>query len=327
MSQLTINSFAGMNNYSGRFVDKTQTIEPINIVDAIPTLDGSLEVRKGSELVISLSDCSNLWKSPGTNMILAVVDNHLVEVDLMNLTTNSILTIPSNTDKVYYVNIGNVDFCGNSYWLAAIEHGVARTMGQSINDLQSMNWQKTDNGLVLYLKNADGEETAYAHPGEFAHAPNPMDFLCYGHGVLWGGRDKKVVYSYPGLYEWWEDAENYFEFPTEIRMIYPIANGMFIGLADQVIFLEGTDTSSMQGRTVDWDGVIKGSLVVAPKIADMPVDVPTWMNEDGFIIAGLPDGTVKDITKERVQVTPVSNSAAGVIKIDGVDALLYQIEE
>lgn len=326
MELVTIAAFQGMNNISPGVSEGVAT--PKRIVDALPMPDGKLKVRQGYEKIIAMADCSGLWKSHGTGRVYCIGDGSLCLVNLSTRTATPILTISMPAERIYCATDGLVDFIGNRFWLTAIEGGVARTMGQSIDDLQALAWQTTEeDGLVLFMKDSAGQETVIPHPGEFAHKPTPMDFLCIGHGRMWGARGKQALYSFPVVVEWWEDQANHFEFTADVTMIAHVAGGTFIGTETETIFLTGTDPAQMGSVTKQWLGVAKDSLVIAPKITDMPTDTPTWMNTEGNVVAGMPDGSIVELTRERVNATPESKGAAGVVSINGVQTLLYRIKE
>ena len=153
-----------------------------------------------------------------------------------------------------------------------------------------------------------------------------MKFLCDGHGRLWGAIGNKVFYSHPSLVEWWEYQNNFFEFLEDITMIAPVQGGVFIGTTNSLAFLQGSSPEEMQLISKKWVGVFEHSLVKAPALMDAPPDSPTWMGVDGVVTLGLPDGSIRELTREVIKANPAAG-AAGHINIEGVSTLLYRIEE
>lgn len=319
-----IYSFSGMNNVSP-FVSRGVAY-PETIMDAIPSINGKLIKRPGYEKKIALTNGSDLWSSPRTGFSYCIDNGFLCTVNFQTFTVSQILQVPDiQTEKVYYFNHGDIDYAGNRYWLTAIENGVPRKFGQLADDLQNLNWHETENGRVLYLIDSAGNETFIPHPGEFVHAPEPMNFLSCAHGRCWGCRGNKLFYSHPLMMEWWEDDKNYFEFLNDITMLAFTPSGIFVGTEKETVFFFGRDPAQVETKIVSYTGVVKNSLVFVPSINEMPNEIPLWMNTESHIVAGLPDGNIVELTKEKINIEKPTFHGNGCIVIDGMQHILFRI--
>jgi hypothetical protein len=318
MSQQTINQIVGMNTFNS-FINADGVAVPSRITDAVPHESGRVISRDVPTQVIALTSASNLWKSKGTGLTYCIDEGYLCVVNWNTSTVTILMEITHPESRVFYENFGTIDFIGNEFWHTAVENGAVREWGASIDVLNSMDWQTTPNGLVLYR----GDDVI-PHPSDFAHKPNLMKGFKIAHGRLWGYYGRRLIYSEPLAYEWFVDDENHFDFDTNVTMYAPVSGGAFVGTVNETYFLSPTGDAQV---VKDYNGVQENSLLYAPKIKDMPKDTPCWLDENGFVVAGMPDGQLVQITKERIKTTPHGTCRAGVIMQDNIQTLLFRIGE
>jgi len=310
-----------MNNISGGVLGNNTAV-PDTIINALPTLDGSLDVRDGFTKKISITGCSDLLHSKGSGNTYCIANGYLALIDLTTYTvTANLKTVTSSNDPVYMINVGDIDYLSNGIWLTAVEGRATRQWGESVTEMQALDWQSTENGSELFLNG-----TVTQHPGEFVHVPIPMSHLTLGHGRAWGSSGRFVYYSRPESVEWWENQVNFFEFGAPVTMICKVAGGVFIGTDEEMVFLAGTDPAAMElDDNKKYVGVVNHSLTISSSLRELPEKTPTWMGKDGLIYAGTPDGQILDLTKERVKVTPGNTGRASEITMQNIKLLLYRI--
>ena len=316
----SVTSFSGMDNITPGV--RGSIAHPLSIIDALVDGTGELSVRGGSSKVASLTGCKNLWRSPGTGYTYCTDAGYLYT---WNGASFTVVRTISGEGKVYFANIDKIDYCGNKHWLAAIDRGIAKVWGESANNMQNMNWQSSENGSVLFLRDSFGEETVIPHPGELVHAPLPFDCITAAHGRIWGVRGNKVIYSYPLVYDWFEDVTNNIDFLNETTMIAPTSAGLFVGTTKEVYFFQGTSPEESIGRIVSSSGALKDSLVISKSFLEFPDNTPVWMEANGNIVAGTIDGQIVPLTKNRVQINSPAECSAGQVTINGTQIILQRV--
>lgn len=145
----------------------------------------------------------------------------------------------------------------------------------------------------------------------FLCSPAPfMTNLCYAFGLMWGSVGNIVYYSQPFRPTWFRTNLNKFVLESEVTLIAKVPTGLFIGMTDKTIFLEGTVPTEMQQKDVG-AGSIKGTLAYSnniPELGDILgtrekgySDVPTWRTVDGIVL-GNSNGKLFNLTKNRVKL-------------------------
>jgi hypothetical protein len=123
-----------------------------------------------------------------------------------------------------------------------------------------------------------------------------------------------IWYSEPFAYGWFDLAGNFIPLRSRIRMLRSVKSGMFVGTETEVIFLGGMTPKEFSYTVVSDRPVVEGTdlKVAGTKIAggDNSDQAAMWTAQDGIYV-GLPDGTVKNLTRDKL-VLPGSNTGCAV---------------
>jgi hypothetical protein len=175
--------------------------------------------------------------------------------------------------------------------------------------------------LVGDIDNIVDIPTVEPLPSFMCSPPPFLTCLTFAFGRLWGvgGTDKDTLYySEPYHYDWFKPASNFFKFNSDITLIAVVASGLFIGMADRTVFLNGTEPDQMSQLSAG-AGSIKGTLAYCnnlPELGDVLgtpekgfVDVPVWRTTEG-IVAGNITGKLYNLTKHKVKMSNPKKGAS-----------------
>ena len=145
----------------------------------------------------------------------------------------------------------------------------------------------------------------------FLCSPPPCFSIIHSaFGRIWGAVDDTLYYSEPYQFGLFKLSSNFFKFDSEITLIASVASGIFIGMKDRTVFLNGTEPEQMSELSAG-AGSIRGTLSYAnnlPELGDILgtpekgfVDVPVWRTTEG-IVAGNITGKLYNLTKHKLKM-------------------------
>lgn len=155
-------------------------------------------------------------------------------------------------------------------------------------------------------------------PTLFCSPPIFAENICVFCGRMWGSRDNVLYYSQPFRYDLFRLNSDKFEFDSNITLIAVVPSGIFVGMEDKTVFLDGTEPEKMQVINAG-AGSISGTLVYCnnlPELGNMMVreekgyvDVPVWRTVDG-IVAGNVQGRLFNLTKNSLSMGKARRGAS-----------------
>lgn len=136
----------------------------------------------------------------------------------------------------------------------------------------------------------------------FAVKPFSGNYLVSYKGRIWIANDQTVWFTDSASPHWLFLHQGYFTFDSAITLLAAAEDGLFIGTATQIWFLQGTQPNAMTLRLVSTYGAIAGS-----GLSELPIDaftregVPlgrccTFLDTDGVFCVGRPGGQVQRVT-------------------------------
>lgn len=157
----------------------------------------------------------------------------------------------------------------------------------------------------------------------------PLEHIKISFGRLWGSRGNELHYSEPYRYDLIR-LTSFIPYSEEICMIAPVstqggAGGLYVGFKSRTIFLTGSSPDAMSERTVG-AGVVTGTLAYCDHVPDLGNNIPAWMGTDGCYI-GDAFGNVRNISAERIKVTPGASGSSVFQMKDGVPQLLSTVKK
>lgn len=174
---------------------------------------------------------------------------------------------------------------------------------------------RTDaNGAALYraLDAPLGFQSFLVGAGKLGAMPGTrfLEPLPGGHIVkAWMGRQlvasgRTLYYSAPLRYGLCNPAQDFIQFPSLIRMVLPVNDGIYLADSQHCYRLAGTDPEQWQLLPLDVSpppvgatAVLDGSL-----FQDVPaVPVAVWLSDKGFVL-GLPEGQLVLAQEKRLRL-------------------------
>lgn len=130
-------------------------------------------------------------------------------------------------------------------------------------------------------------------------------FLREWLGRLWVVRANVLYFSEAMTYHLTDDRYNFIQFPQRIRFIEPVDGGIWVGLADHVVFLRGQDVKSMSIERKASRAPMYGSstLLHSDMIKELSQSgawCAVWLAENGFV-AGTADGQMIELQYKTIQ--------------------------
>lgn len=145
-------------------------------------------------------------------------------------------------------------------------------------------------------------------------SPPIGNLITYLSGRMFIAAGTTGWYSEPYAPGWFDLASSFIPFGQRIRMWRGVAGGIYVGLDNQVVFLEGTNPKEFNYRVVAYSPVVEGTDVYAHDVhtgdttsTDRSV---MWVAKDGVYV-GQPDGRVTNVTRNKI-VVPNSYSGCAV---------------
>ncbi|MBF0337075.1 MAG: hypothetical protein HQL05_04515 [Nitrospirae bacterium] len=89
--------------------------------------------------------------------------------------------------------------------------------------------------------------------------PPPGQLLCYYRGRLYVAGLNTLWYSQPYSYELFDTAQGWISFDAPITLLAAVEDGIFVGTADEVVFLKGTEPERFQAMQVSNCGAVFGT--------------------------------------------------------------------
>ena len=144
---------------------------------------------------------------------------------------------------------------------------------------------------------------------------------------------KVLYYSPPYRFGLTNLSDHYIPFPSTITMAQAVSSGIFVGLEDKVVFLEGQSLDDVTITTVDYDGVVPGTPTHVPASALPFLDMPdsegvlVWWSTRGVLIVGLPNGTIGAVRDTELSLPEFGRGAIIPRAEDGVHQLVSVLSD
>lgn len=152
---------------------------------------------------------------------------------------------------------------------------------------------------------------------QFLQPPIAGQIIAAGPGRVYVARGRKL-YCTEAYKPELMDLRRGFTMPSHITLVAPVDDGLWLGTADEIIFLAGGDPSKFEYRPRVTYGAIAGALAygnaedIDPTLGGLAAIVGTRQG----ICACLNGGIIKNLTKDRFSY-PTTERGAGVVRNHG----------
>ena len=124
-------------------------------------------------------------------------------------------------------------------------------------------------------------------------------------------------------------AVNYFMFPSNITMLQPCGDGIYIGTENSVIYLAGANPFDTTRSTAYPHGVVPYAYARVPgnKFDSEEDTVPVWWTTDGVLSVGLPGGAVRQLTRDRLAAPTNGYGAVSLREREGMSQIVSSLQK
>jgi hypothetical protein len=121
-------------------------------------------------------------------------------------------------------------------------------------------------------------------------------------GRIYIARRDMVMFTDPLRYHLTQPSQGIFMFDSDVTLLEPTIDGIYVGGAFGVVFVGGTDPYNVSQIAVSARApVARASLRAPGKWLNAPVDeIPLWWGQDGVLYAGMANGELRAVTQDRL---------------------------
>lgn len=164
----------------------------------------------------------------------------------------------------------------------------------------------------------------------YAERPVPGQCLTQYKGRLWVASETVLWFTSELSPHWLYPATGFYLFESPILVLQGVEDGIYVGLAERMYFLQGSDPIDMTQRPVSSEGAIFGSG------ADLPYDLflgsgsfPSrqcmFLDSNGFLCIGKPGGIIVRPTAARYSLGKVEYGTLTYCDRDGLRQVVASV--
>jgi hypothetical protein len=134
------------------------------------------------------------------------------------------------------------------------------------------------------------------------HPPKTGHIVRHENGRIFIARHDTVTFTDPLRYHLTQPSQGMYWFDSDVQLMEPVRDGIYVGIEGRMFFLAGSDPYDVQQRQVHNTGPVPGVVTRIPgERLGVPsvAMVPVFWTQDGAMWAGLPDGTLRSLTRDR----------------------------
>ncbi len=148
-------------------------------------------------------------------------------------------------------------------------------------------------------------------------------------GRLWVAQDDGLYFCEPMTPDVTRPATDFFMRPKYLWMLKHAHDGLYIGDESGVWWMGGTNPYEMTARHVSPYGVVRQSPARVPgeKLGVAVDDVPVWWGLDGVLMAGLPGGEARQLTRDRLATPEYGLGALSIREREGISQIVASLQK
>lgn len=211
-----------------------------------------------------------------------------------------------------------------SYDVLTAVHANARMAYVQIND-QIYYCNGYQKGIIEDKNVKSWELGEYVGPPTRRHLVDPPigTKLAYYNGRVFVVQGDVIWYSEPGYFGAFDLARGFLWYPSSIRMVRPVDDGMYISTSTQTFFVSGsnplefTQTKVADYPAIQWTDIkLSGRLVFNQDGGKTIVETnglsAMWMSEQGICYGG-PSGNFYNLTFDKIASFPTGLTGSGLV--------------
>jgi hypothetical protein len=156
------------------------------------------------------------------------------------------------------------------------------------------------------------------------------EFTGFHHGRLWTATGKYAFHSDPFDLGVNSVKDGWLMFARNVTMFQPVEGGIFVGMADRVMFLRGADPTEMRvevaserGAQAHTGGRIPADALPGEVVAGQQPHA-VWLSDIGLMV-GRPDGQVIPAQSARIRLD-AAGGRVGFVQQSGISHIVFPVE-
>ena len=199
--------------------------------------------------------------------------------------------------------------------LNVVEGGGIEVVTPTASGVQFAIYRTTQNGPATSLRRATLAdpgttvllgEAPLGKPLESLYAvrPFPGQCLVQHKGRLWCASGKVLWFTSEFSPHWLFPSQGYYQFESTIQTLSPSEDGIFVGLENRVLYLQGNNPAEMTQRPVSSVGAAAGSAMELPYDlflgeGSFPSRQGAFLDRDGYLCIGKSGGILTRPTQSH----------------------------
>lgn len=124
-------------------------------------------------------------------------------------------------------------------------------------------------------------------------------------------------------------AVNYYMFPDTINLLQPSGDGIYVGTEKGISYLAGTNPFDTTLSVSYPHGIVPFAYTRVPghKFESEEDTVPVWWTTDGVLSVGLPNGVVRQLTRDRLATPEYGYGAVSLREREGVSQVVSSLQK
>lgn len=161
----------------------------------------------------------------------------------------------------------------------------------------------------------------------------PGHLLAFGNGRMYSAVENVLFWSESLRYGLCNVAHAHLRFPHRIDLMAFVGAGtdgagLFVAAGERTYWLGGADPSGWRRVLANSYGAVPGTCIVSPGDAwglETKAEVPVWLAGNGQFVAGLPGGSVINVSGDGYITNVAETGAAMYRHVDGVPQIVASL--
>lgn len=195
------------------------------------------------------------------------------------------------------------------------------------------------NGEILYhVQNIIATSTITVYPTDIGsgkeletlnrHPTLPGQIVRHMNGRLYVARNQKIIFSDPLRPHLTRPSQGIYMLPEYITLMEPSGDGLYVGTSKGVVYIGGKDPYDVTQSHVSPYAPVERAVTQIPgeKFGLSEDEVPVWWGTDGVMVVGLPDGELKQLTRDRLSIPAFQAGAVSLREYEGMSHVVSSLQ-
>ena len=160
--------------------------------------------------------------------------------------------------------------------------------------------------------------------------PKQGKIVAYNNGRIYIARRDIVWFTEALRYALVKPSQGLYMFPGEVDLLAVAPDGIYVGHSDPgaVVFISGADPYDItQFRVLSGAPVPRACAYVPGEHFSVPGDVPVWWMQTGEMVAGLPGGQIRHLSKKNLDVGTFNTGAVTYRTHEGMNQVVSSLQK